>query len=93
MSGPTNFGGHQGKPGFLQTAASDEAPRSHTSIRLVAASEAEGQQGTTWGQGDVAIRGGSVWQTGVEVVQVGRAQPGERRESGDVGGGIRQLPP
>ena len=87
MSGPTNFGGHQGKPSFLQTAASDEAPRSHTSIRLVAASEAEGQQGTTWGQGDVAIRGGSVWQTGVEVVQVGRARPGERRESGDVGGG------
>ena len=87
MSGPTNFGGHQGKSGFLQTAASDEAPRSHTSMRLVEASEAEGQQDITWGQGDATTRGGSVWQSGAETVQVGGARLGESKKSGNVGGG------
>ncbi len=86
MSGPTNFGGHQGKPGFLQTAASDESPRSHTSMRLVAASEAEGQQDITWGQGDAATRGGSVWQLGAETVQGGGAWLGGSKKSGKVGG-------
>lgn len=60
MSGSTCFGGHQGKAGFSQIAESDEALRTRTSMRPVAASEAEGQQGITWGQGDVVIRGGSV---------------------------------
>ena len=86
MSGPTNFGGHQGKPSFLQTAASDEAPRSHTSLRLVAASEAEGQQDITWGQGDAATRGDSVWQLGTETVQGGGAWLGESKKGGNIGG-------
>ena len=82
MSGSTGFGGHQGKPGFSQMAESDEAPRTRTSTRRVAPSEVEGQKGIIWGQGDAAIRGGSVWQTGAEVVQVGGARPGVRREKG-----------
>ncbi len=82
MSGPTNVGGHQGPPGFPQKAASDEAPRSRTSIGSVAASEAEEKQDSTWGQGDVAIRGGSVWQNGAEVGQIDGARSGVRREKG-----------
>ena len=87
MSGSTGFGGHQGKPGFSQMAESDEAFRTRTSMSPVAASEAEGQQGITWGQGDAAIRGGSVWQRGMEVVQTDRARPGVRREKGVPGEG------
>jgi hypothetical protein len=60
MSGSTGFGGHQGQPRFPQTATSDEAPRSRTSLGLVAASESEEKQGSTWGLGDVTRRGGSV---------------------------------
>ena len=82
MSGSTNFGGYQGKPDFSQTAESDEAPCTRISMRPVPASETEGQQGLTWGQGDAVIRGGSVWQTGVEVMQVDRARSGVRREKG-----------
>ena len=90
MNGPMDFGGHQGQPGFPQTAASDEAPRSRTSMGSAAASEAEEKQGSTWGQGDAVRRGGSVWHNGVEVVQVDRARLGVRRENGGPGGG-RQL--
>ena len=85
MSGSTGFGGHQGKLGFPQTVESDEARRTRTSMRPVAASETEGQQVNTWGQGDAAIRGDTVWQTGVQVVQLGRARQGARRENGGPG--------
>ena len=80
MSGPTGFGGHQGQSRSPHVAASDEAPRSRTLMGTGAASEAEGERGSTWGQGDAAIRGGSVWQRGMEVVQTDRARPGVRRE-------------
>jgi hypothetical protein len=86
MSGSAGFGG-QGKPGFSQMAESDEALRTRTSTRSVEASEAEGQQGITWGQGDVATRRGSVWKTGAGVVQLVRARPGAKGETGGSGGG------
>jgi hypothetical protein len=60
--------------------ASDETPRSRTLLGTGAASEVEGNRGSTWGQGDVSIRGGSVWQRGMEVVQTDRARSGARRE-------------
>ena len=70
MSGPMSFGGHRGQPcSPLQMAESDEASRFQTPRGLEAASEAGVGQDRTWGQGDVAIRGGSVWQSGVEVAQ------------------------
>ena len=50
-------------------AESDEASRFQTPRGLEAASEAGVGQDRTWGQGDVAIRGGSVWQSGAEVAQ------------------------
>ena len=52
-----------------------------------AASESEGERGSTWGQGDATIRGGSVWQRGMEVVQTDRARSGVRREKGVPGEG------
>jgi hypothetical protein len=52
-----------------------------------AAFEAEVKQGITWGQGDADIRGGSVWQRGMEVVQTDRARFGVRREKGVPGEG------
>jgi hypothetical protein len=51
------------------------------------ASETEGKRGSTWGQGDAAIRGGIVWQRGMEVVQADRARSGVRREKGVPGEG------
>ena len=87
MSGPTGFGGHQGQSRSPHVAASDEAPRSRTLRGTGAASEAEGKRGSTWGQGDAAIRGGSVWQRGMEVVQTDRARSGVRREKGVPGEG------
>ena len=87
MSGPTGFGGHQGQSRSPHVAASDEAPRSRTLRGTGAASEAEGERGSTWGQGDAAIRGGSVWQRGMEVAQTDRARPGVRREKGVPGEG------
>ena len=87
MSGPTGFGGHQGQSRSPHVAASDEAPRSRTLRGTGAASEAEVKQGSTWGQGDAAIRGGSVWQRGMEVVQTDRARSGVRRDKGVPGEG------
>ena len=65
-----SFGGQWGQPGSaLQTTESDEALRLQTPMGLGTASEAGVGQGRTWGQDDVVIHGGSVWQKGVEVLQ------------------------
>ena len=81
MRGPMGFGGHRGQPcSPPHTAVSDEALSSHSPTGLGTASEAGVGQGRTWGQGDVATRGGSVWQTRGEVAQDSTVRSGKGGE-------------